>query len=253
MINTQNNNIKTWPNNKLEIQMHRLGFTLIELLVVIGIIGLLLSILVPSLNKAKSTAYRFKCAHNLKQIILATNFYLNDHDQMYICAEDPVSITPFYWLWMGRGWRPYLEKYYSTKIDKDYPSVLLCPQDPTSPEKYESTSYGYSMAFYHSPEQIDAMNDPNDTYMNPQPSIAQHSYDVAHPSGKIIFGEWLSNHQRIKNGQDPGWWGWEGRRNFVFADGHVQFLKAKNIKEANDGLPNVNLTVHGIKGVDWPR
>ncbi|MHC4132164.1 MAG: prepilin-type N-terminal cleavage/methylation domain-containing protein [Planctomycetota bacterium] len=229
------------------------GFTLVELLVVIGIIALLLSILMPTINKAKTTALRIKCSHNLKQIILATNLYLNDHDQTYICADDPVSISPYYWLWMGRGWRPYLEKYFNTKIDMDYPSVLLCPQDPTSPEKYESTSYGYSMAFYHSPEQIDSLDDPNDTYSNVQSSIGQHSYDVAHPFGKIIFGEWLSNHQRINNGQDPGWWGWKGRRNFVFVDGHVQFIKAKDIREANDGFPDVNLTIHGIKGIDWPR
>jgi prepilin-type N-terminal cleavage/methylation domain-containing protein/prepilin-type processing-associated H-X9-DG protein len=249
-------NKKTVPHHNLKpgIPKHQLGFTLIELLVVIGIISLLLSILMPAVNKAKTTAYRCKCAHNLKQIILATTFYLNDHDQAYICADDPVSPPDdFYWLWMGRGWRPFLERYFGTKIDKEYPSVLLCPQDSTSPEKYDSTSYSYSMAFYHSPEQIDSMDDSNDTYLNPQPSITQHSYDVAHPYGKIIFGEWLSNHQRIENGGDSGWWGWEGRRNFVFADGHFQFLKAEKMREANDGFPNANLTVHGIKGMDWPK
>ncbi|MHC4265207.1 MAG: type II secretion system protein [Planctomycetota bacterium] len=254
MKSTHNNNSSACRYNKYKSQNLACGFTLVELLVVIAIIALLLSILMPSLNKAKITALRLKCSHNLKQIILATNLYLNDHDQTYISAQDPVSPPDnYYWLWMGRGWRPFLESYFGTKIDKDYPSVLLCPQDTTSPEKYESTSYGYSMAFYHSPEQIDSMDDPNDTYLNPQPSIPQHSYDVAHPSGKLIFGEWLSNHHRIKNGQDPAWWGWEGRRNFVFADGHIQFIKAKDIREANDGFPDMNLTIHGIKGIDWPR
>jgi prepilin-type N-terminal cleavage/methylation domain-containing protein/prepilin-type processing-associated H-X9-DG protein len=251
--NTRNTITGTCCSIKLSVSERRSAFTLIELLVVIGIIAILMSILMPSLNKAKSTAYRFKCAHNLKQIMLATNFYLGDHDQTYICADDPVSLDPYCWLWMGRGWKPYLEKYFNTKIDQDYPSVLLCPQDNTSPEKYESTSYGYSMAFYHSSEQIDLLSDPNDTYSNVQPSIPQHSYDVANPFGKIIFGEWSSNHHRIKNGQDPGWWGWEGRRNFAFADGHVQFLKAKNMREANDGYPDINLTVNGIKGIDFPR
>jgi len=230
------------------------GFTLVELLIVIAILSLLLSILMPAVQKAKATAFRYKCSHNLRQIFLATNFYLNDHDQTYMCAQDPVSpADDYYWLWMGRGWRPFLERYFGTKIDKDYPSALLCPQDPTSPEKYDSTSYAYSMAFYHSPEQIDSTDDPNNTYLNPQPSIPQHSYDVTHSSGKIIFGEWLSNHQRIENGKDPGWWGWEGTRNFVFADGHIQFLKAEKIREANDGYPDANLTIHGIRGTDWPR
>ena len=227
----------------------RFGFTLIELLVVIAIIALLLLILMPSLRRARTSAKRLVCAHNLKQVSLAIDLYLYSNDNTYPCAQDPLPAD--YWLWMGRGWRSFVEPYLGGNIDPNNPSVLLCPEDRVARQKYESTSYSYSLAFYHSPEQIADMNSPADTYTNPRPSIPQRSLDVAKPSRKILMGEWLSNHFPIDN--DGGWWCWQGSRNYLFADGQVKMLKARNISPAGDGFPDANLTVGGILGQDWPR
>ena len=56
------------------------GFTLIELLVVISIIALLLSILMPGLQKAKAVAMRTVCASNLRQMALSARVYADDND-----------------------------------------------------------------------------------------------------------------------------------------------------------------------------
>lgn len=66
--------------NKGNQQSQRPGFTLVELLVVIAIIGILISLLVPALGRAKERAHRAACLNNLRQIVVAVNLYAGDYD-----------------------------------------------------------------------------------------------------------------------------------------------------------------------------
>ena len=94
------------------------GFTLIELLVVIGIIALLISMLMPSLSKARQQANRVACQSNLRQVGQALLIYANNwKGYMYppgLGAGDPEE----------KRWPNFV-----FKPAKYNPKEMICPSD----------------------------------------------------------------------------------------------------------------------------
>lgn len=70
-------------------RVRRRGFTLIELLVVVAIIALLISILLPSLGRAREQGKTAKCLANLKGIMTTTHIYfLENNDRFPFVTKD---------------------------------------------------------------------------------------------------------------------------------------------------------------------
>jgi prepilin-type N-terminal cleavage/methylation domain-containing protein/prepilin-type processing-associated H-X9-DG protein len=153
-----------------------IGFTLIELLVVIAIIGILASMLLPALARAKGQALKIKCENNLHQLGVAMKLYAGDNNM----AFTPRNSSP--------RWPTRMFPYYSNVKSLQCPSEVKdgptgVPTDPTYTADKAPRSYIIN-GFNHAYEDKYGPN-----WVTDEPSPFIKETDIKYPSDTIIFGE----------------------------------------------------------------
>ncbi|MBN1556274.1 MAG: DUF1559 domain-containing protein [Phycisphaerae bacterium] len=203
------------------------AFTLIELLVVIAIISLLVSILVPSLQKAKELAQRTVCMTNLHNLGFAAAQYCHDYNDIF----PPSGVTLSPWNYHDLRWYlallPFVQmEYFSKSVPADLQGVFEAQVwwCPTSAEEYRfEPDYHYPQSYAYNPylhendyperaacagqvggaDKTPVLYDCRNWWMR--------GYDLS------LYDLWAGLYRQAVNRHNEG-------GNFLFADNHVSWI-----------------------------
>lgn len=105
-----------------KVSRNRQAFTLVELLVVATIIGILMSLLLPTLARAKSQAGRANCTSNLRMLSLAVTSWSQDSEGKYPWMLDSASGG-------ARESNQASDQFLVLSNELATPKILACPSD----------------------------------------------------------------------------------------------------------------------------
>lgn len=194
---------------------------MIEMLVVIGIIGILASMLMPALSRAKAKGFQVKCLNNLRQMGIAATLYAADHEDRLPPRRRGTDIWPYKLKPFFLDWK-----------------IIACPSDRFGVAGYFASATNLNRSYI-----INGFNDFFKKNLNPKDYQVYQQWryaygmkiaDIPNASDTILFGEKKVGSRQVHMDIDQGQHGNDideidhtrhgSGSNFGFADGSVRLV-----------------------------
>ena len=237
--------VSEFVRKQLPVSIQRGGFSLVELLVVLAIIAILLSLVVPAVQKAREAANGSICRNNLKQLGLALHAYHSAFARFPPGLSSPVKDPGLAYLSWNARLLPLLEQDTVWKeikaafqADRDFRNVpphrhrqtviavFGCPSDPRS-FGLSTKLAGAQVAFtsYLGVQGLDLWNTDGTLFMDSMVRIGDVTDGT---SNTLVVGERPPSAR-----EDYGWWyaGWGQAR--AGSCEMVMGVREKNVAEGN--------------------
>jgi prepilin-type N-terminal cleavage/methylation domain-containing protein/prepilin-type processing-associated H-X9-DG protein len=225
------------------------AFTLIELLVVIAVISLLLTILMPSLQRARALARVAICMSNLRNGAMSVHLYANDYDGVapQACSHryDNSYPIPYWFTFYGDAYALINDpEFHCPEVGRQW-YAMVHPTEGTQ-GAFEKDVWSPPLAKFNGirleriPDQGNyallmdsAMNVGGDLQLKLPPFKGGKAFSPSrwYNSGGQRHNVWLAH---------------EGLANGAFADGHVESISADGLLEVSNYNKAPELDHRGI-------